>query len=496
MAKSKRPERLLAEPPVQGRSKEEEPKFRLRPRSPRTAGRGDIGWSVALRSVFRYAKNSSRSRTGGSTRSGVYTQSRRVYNQRCAVRATYSQNRTAGQWRAHGIYIARESAAGKEGRQGFGHDEELNDVPSTLDRWQRSGDERIWKVILSPEFGDRIDLEKMTREVMRRSETQLGTKLEWFAVSHFNTEHPHVHLVIRGRREDGTPLNLPREFIKREMRSLAENACTLQLGPRTELDAQEAAEREINQRRYTSLDRAIERRAIPGEQDNSKHSQVSINRELMSRSSTAAFHERTLHSRLVVLQKMGLADQLNDTGWRVRADLSAVLRTMQLVSDRQKLLASNGVLLSDDRLRLNVLDFRKTPEVQGRVLVHGEEEQSNGAGRRYLLLEGTDAQVHMIFYAPEMEDARSRGKLKPNSFVRLQKKFVAGQGSVGIEDYGSADLVLKNQALIGRTARDLLMRGIIPNEEGWGGWLGRYQAEVRRAASEPRNRSKSHTSER
>lgn len=160
----------------------------------------------------------------------------------------------AGQWRAHGIYIARESAAGKEGRRGFGHDEELQDVPSTLDRWQRSGDERIWKVILSPEFGDRIDLQGMTREVMRRSEKQLGTKLEWVALSHFNTEHPHVHVVIRGRRDDGTALNLPREFIERETRSLAENACTLQLGPRTELDAQEAAEREINQRRYTSLD--------------------------------------------------------------------------------------------------------------------------------------------------------------------------------------------------------------------------------------------------
>ena len=496
MAKSKRPKRQLAEPSAQGQSREEEPNFRLRPRSPRTTGRGDIGWSVALRSVFRYAKNSSRSRNSAPTRSGVYTQSRRSFNQRCAVRATYSQNRTAGQWRAHGIYIARESAAGEQGRQGFGHDEELQDAPNTLNQWQRSGDERIWKVILSPEFGDRIDLEKMTREVTRRSEKQLGTKLEWVAVSHFDTEHPHVHLVIRGMRDDGTALNLPREFIKREMRSLAENACTLQLGPRTELDAQEAAEREINQRRYTSLDRFIERRAMPGGQANSKRSQVSINRELMNRSSTAAFHERTLHSRLVVLQKMGLADQLNETDWRTRADLASVLRTMQLVSDRQKMLASKGVLLSDERLRLNVLDFRKTPEVQGRVLVHGEEEQSNGAGRHYLLLEGTDAQVHLIFYTPAMEDARSRGKLKPNNFVRLQERLLNGQRSLLIEDSGNAEAALKNQLIVGRAVQSLLSRGITPSEEGWGGWLGRYQAALRRAALEPRNLSKNHTNER
>ncbi len=496
MAKSKRPKRLLAEPSCQGQSREEEPKFRLRPRSPRTTGRGDIGWSVALRSVFRYAKNSSRSRTGAPESPRIYSQSRRSFNQRCAVRATYSQNKTVGQWRAHGIYIARESAAGERGRRGFGHDGELQDAPSSLDRWQKSGDERIWKVILSPEFGDRIDLEKMTREVMQRSEKQLGTKLEWVAVSHFNTEHPHVHVVIRGRRDDGTPLNLPREFIKREMRSLAENACTLQLGPRTELDAQAAAEREINQRRYTSLDRAIEVRAMRGVQDNSKHLHVSVDRELINRSSTAGFHERTLHSRLVVLQKMGLADQLNNAAWRVRVDLPAVLRAMQLALDRQKMLASKGVLLSDERLRLNVLDFRKTPEVQGRVLVHGEEEQTNGAGRHYLLLEGTDAQVHLIFYTPAMEDARSRGKLKPNSFVRLQERFLAGHRSLRIEDSGNADSALKNQVLIDRTAKSLLARGSIPTEEGWSGWLGRYQAAVRRAALEPRIRSKSQDNER
>lgn len=233
-----------------------------------------------------------------------------------------------------------------------------------------------------------------------------------------------------------------------------------------------------------------------GVQDESKHLCVSLDRELLNRASTAGFNERTLHSRLVVLQKMGLADQLNDTGWRVRVDLPAVLRAMQLVSDRQKLLASKGVLLSDERLRLNVLDFRKTPEVQGRVLVHGEEEQSNAAGRHYLLLEGTDAQVHMVFYTSEMEEARNRGQLKPNNFVRLQKRFVAGQGSLKIEDYGSADLVLTNQALIGRIAHTLVNRGIILNHEGWGGWLGRYEAAVRRAALELRNQSKKHTNER
>lgn len=489
MAKSKRPKSAVKEsqlPPGHG---DDERKFRLRPSSPRNVSRGDIGWSIALKSVLHYARNSAKSwkaASGGSTS----PRPRRAFSQRCAVRVTYSQNRTAGQWRAHGIYIARESAAGGRENAGFGDEEGGPEIASTLHQWQTSGDERIWKVILSPEFGERVDLERMTREVMRRSEKELGTSLEWVAVSHFNTKHPHVHLVIRGRRDDGIPLNLPREFVKQGLRSLAENVCTLQLGPRTELDAFAAAEREVNERRYTALDRALERRATPDGGD-SKYCAVTVSPELHFRSSEAGMREQHLYARLIVLREMGLADRLNHQEWRVRSDFSSVLRAMQLATDRQRILASSGRVLSDERLRLNVLDFRKTREVQGRVLVHGEEEQGIGRGRHYLLLEGTDAQVHMIFYTPEMEDARSRGKLRANSFVRLQKRFVAGQPVVTVEDFGDANRLLTNKKLINVNAQRLIRKGVIPGEEGWGGWLGQYQAAVHRAASKMRIQSKS-----
>ena len=440
-----------------------------------------MGWSVALRSVFRYARSSAKSRNADHAGSGI-SRPRGSFSQRCAVRVTYSQNRTAGQWRAHGIYIARESAAGKEGRRGFGSDREAQDLAGTLSEWQDSGDERVWKVILSPEFGDRVDLDQLTCEVMRRSEKQLGTKLEWVAVSHFNTEHAHVHLVIRGRRDDGKPLNLPRDFIKQEMRSLAENACTLQLGPRTELDAQAAAQREISQARYTSLDRVIERR---GKQDDSRCIRVTVNRQLLDSTSPAGTHERHLQARLIALQKMGVAEPLAEDEWQMHGAFPTVLRAMQLASDRQKMLASKGALLSDERLRLNVLDFRKTSEVQGRVLVHGEEEQINSNGRHYMLLEGTDARVHMIFYTPEMEEARSRGKLRANNFVRMKKRFASSQPTLKIDDFGDADAVLKNRSLMSEAVQAYIARGITPGEEGWGGWLGRYQAAVRANALEP-----------
>jgi hypothetical protein len=441
-----------------------------------------MGWSIALRTVFRYAKTSAKFRNG-SRRESASIAFRRPFSQRCAIRVTYSPNKTAGQWRAHGIYIARESASGKGSNAGFSDDKSGTEIASTLDGWQSAGDERIWKVILSPEFGDRVDLEKMTREVIKRSERQLETALDWVAVAHFNTEHPHVHLVIRGRRDDGSPLNLPRDFIKQELRNLAADACTLQLGPRTELDAAVAQEREARERRYTSLDRALEKRAARDAGDENEQMKVTLNLSANSGNYAASSREQHLQARLIILQQMGLASQQSQHEWLVRNDFPTVLRAMQLASDRQKMLSANGSLLSDERLRLNVGDFRRTPEMQGRVLVHGEEEQASGIGRHYLLLEGTDAQVHMIFYTPEMEIARSAGRLKPNSFVRLRRQELSSRPRLEVENLGDAEALLRNKSFLRSSAQRLIRRGVIPCEEGWGGWLGKYQAAVCNAAT-------------
>jgi hypothetical protein len=130
--------------------------------------------------------------------------------------------------------------------------------------------------------------------------------------------------------------------------------------------------------------------------------------------------------------------------------------------------------MSDNRLAIEVLDVAKMTTVEGRVLVHGQDEQS---GRNYLMLEGTDAKVYLINYTPEMEMARGRGELRANSFVCLRKLSV-GRAPIDVEDLGEAEGLLRNTRYLGTTARQLLMKGIMPAEDGWGGWLGRYQAAL------------------
>jgi hypothetical protein len=103
---------------------------------------------------------------------------RPVHLQHCAVRVTYSSNRVAGHWRAHGPYIARESASREPEKAGFGAEANGVDIAANLRDWQEGTDPRLWKIILSPEFGDRVDLQRLTPDVMRRMESDLHTSLE------------------------------------------------------------------------------------------------------------------------------------------------------------------------------------------------------------------------------------------------------------------------------------------------------------------------------
>jgi type IV secretory pathway VirD2 relaxase len=394
----------------------------------------------------------------------------------------YAKNAVAGQWRAHGRYVARESAThdGDPKAVGFDGRGESIDIADRLESWQNAGDERLWKLIVSPEFGDRADLKRLTRDVASRMEKDLGTPLEWVTVSHYNTEHPHVHMALRGIGADGHPLHLSRDYVKQGIRHIAEDLCTRQLGHRTELDATMAQRREVHQHRYTSLDRFIKRDAEKGGNAESPFFTVAMDpkRAALGRSIPLAEHTA---ERLTFLHSMGLAEPTGPNSWSVRQDFENVLRAMQRSADRQKMLAAHGVPMSDERLPLTVLDVRRLTTLEGRILVHGEEDIGRHAGRSYLMLEGTDGQVHYVYYTPELEAARSQGGLRTNSFVRLRKLFADGHPSLTIAELGDSESILRNRGYLRDTAQRLIRRGIVPQEDGWNGWLGRYQRAVSEA---------------
>jgi len=443
-----------------------EREFRLRPGKPRGAQgkREGVAYTSVFRTLMHYARQS---RAGKRRDPGGLP--RFSHRQRCAVRITYSKNTVRGQWGAHGRYLERESASGQEA--GFDAQATNVRISTRLGNWQASKDELLWKLIISPEFGDRVNLERLTRDVMLRVEEDIGGPVEWVAVVHRNTQYPHAHVALRGVTVGGKTLRLNRDYIRRGVREIADELCTRRIGFRTALDAADAERREIEQTRFTSLDRAIIRRAQTSEGGFVFAQQAERNR---TPDYTSA--------RLITLARMGLAENAGQGAWWLRPDMEQVLRAMQRSADRQKTLAMHGELVSDQRLQVEYVNWRKLTSIEGRVLVHGEDEDS---GKSYLMLEATIGRILYIPYTAEMEDVRGRGGLKANSFVRLSKRLDSGRLRVEIEDYGSADAILNNRRLLREKAQKLRMQGIEAVEDGWNGWLGKYQTALCGIEEEP-----------
>jgi hypothetical protein len=271
---------------------------------------------------------------------------------------------------------------------------------------------------------------------------------------------------------------LPREYIRGGLRERAEEIATEALGYRSAADANEAHVREEIQTRYTPLDRILQF----SNDGSSSHFVVTVKPEGGSLSESARELQKHLAARLMHLQKMGLAQFVGPHQWSVQADFEKVLRTLQQSGDRQKMLAAHGALLSDMRLPLQVTNIRQLQRVEGRVLLHTEDEQT---GKRYMLVEGADAKVHLIYHTSAIEEARSEKKLAVGSFIRIEKRFANKKPTLHIDDLGDANLLLQNSSHFHKEADLLLRRGVHEIQPVWGGWLGQYQTKLQTELQNP-----------
>lgn len=439
----------------------------MRPRRPRRAKGDEIRTLAAgFKRLMHVVRMSRRSAAAGGR--GGRIAKRAEFQQRCAVRLTYTANRVAGQWGAHGRYLMRDGAA--HGEKGFEAAREGIEADAKLREWQAAGDPRVFKIIVSPEFGERLDLKSLVRRLMERMQRDLGP-LEWVAVAHYNTDHLHAHIALRGVCA-GKELRIPRRYVREGIRGHAETLCTRELGYRTRQDALEAGKKEVRAARYTSLDRIIgsERAKNTGLQ-------------FLFTTKPGIGRAHPLRARLRFLCEMELATDLGGGVWEVRSDFGLVLKAMQRAHDRQRMLADHGSLVSDRRLSLRVAELDSLVGVEGRVLAHGLDEQT---GRPYMLLESTLGQVLYVPHNDTIERARQRRLLHSNTVIEIQRD---PDGRVVVNDLGEADALLQDKAYLTNAVRKLMLRGVIPEQPTWAGWLGRWQAAVHQEAHEVRLKS-------
>jgi len=299
--------------------------LRLRPEPAKAPRRIVPWWARALRHVRvmwgarRQARGSLGGRLVWRERGGSEL---RAYARRSVVKASFSRNRKAGAWIAHAKYLSRPGAQ-KEFAKGLGFDaaREGIDLVATVRGWERSGDELMWRFIVSPEDAERLNLRDHVRELVARMEEDLGTRLEWVAIDHHNTDDAHVHLLVRGVRQDGRALEIDRDYLREGIRTRSQEIATRELGPRLEPEMLQARERVIRREQWTEIDRALKRRADAD----------GIVSYASFRPYTEAARIRAEQEldRLEYLVGLGLAKRIDDRTWQLAENHEQELRARQ-----------------------------------------------------------------------------------------------------------------------------------------------------------------------
>lgn len=289
---------------------------------------------------------------------------------------------------AHLRYIEREGVDRQGGPgQAYGPTTDAADTAAFEERGRE--DRHQFRFIVSPEDAEQLDdLRTYTRHLMARMEADLGTRFEWVAVDHWNTDNPHTHVVLRGKDDTGKDLIISRDYIAEGMRHRAAELATEWLGPRTELEIQRTMQREVDQERWTGLDRTLQREAVDSLVRPEKLAEPRLQRQ-----------RQMLIGRLQRLQRMGLATEQQPGVWAIHAEAEPTLRAM---GERGDIIRTMQRAMSGKQRDLAVFQPGEDGRaIVGRVAGKGLADELYDKG--YLVIDGIDGKAHYVALPPRSE---------------------------------------------------------------------------------------------
>jgi type IV secretory pathway VirD2 relaxase len=292
-------------------------------------------------------------------------------------------------------------------------------------------DRHHFRFIVSPDDAtDMADLRSFTRDLVTQMEKDLDTRLDWVAVDHWNTEHPHVHLIVRGARDDGQDLVISRDYIKEGMRDRARDLITQELGPRTDLDIQRSLERQVGAERFTQLDRQLVR--------DGRDTGV-IDMAVDPNSRPDEYHALKV-GRLRKLESLGLADQVGPGQWTIDPKAEATLRELgergDIIKRMHRALTDRGIERGSASYVL-AAESLDTPII-GRLVDRGLDDELKGTA--YAVVDGVDGRTHHI----KLPDLNAAGDSAPGSIVEL-RRFDDAQGQRRVAIAVRSDLDIDRQ---------------------------------------------------
>ena len=290
--------------------------------------------------------------------------------QRVVVRALIGRHHGSG-WarlaglRGHFRYIGRDGVGPRgEGAEFFGPEADAVSPNAIAKAWM--DDTLHYRLMISPEHGDCIaDLRAYVRDVMRHVGRDLSEpRIPWVAVCHYNTDHPHAHVVMRGRREDGNALNISPRYLCAGVRGRAEEVASAELGDFSRGPQERWAWQETKVERFTALDRRL--------------AQAADEKGLVTLPTDRSPTWRALlHARLRTLTALGLAEPLG-AQYRIAPDLQWQLTTLELTKAQLRVINQRRLATGEPvhELRAGVLE--------GRTVEAGFHDQHGTAG--YVIL--------------------------------------------------------------------------------------------------------------
>ena len=386
----------------------------------------------------------------------------------CTVKALVVRNKgQRGPLARHLNYLRRDGVT-RDGERAKMFDAETDDV-DVKDFTERCKDDRHHlRFIVSPEDAtDMEDLKRFTRELMTQMERDLGTKLEWVAVDHWNTDNPHVHVIVRGRADDGRDLVIDRDYIKSGMRDRAQDLITQELGPRTDLDISRALSRQIEAERWTQLDRQLVR-------DANEQGVIDV-APSPDRQPDPYLTQKV--GRLRHLEHLGLAEAVGPGQWVMAKEAESTLREL---GARNDIIKRMHRALDEQGIARGAADYVLAGEAHGSPIIGRLVERgldNELVGTAYAVVDGVDGRTHHI----KLSDIESAGDSAPGSIVEL-RSFEDAKGNRRVALATRSDLSIEAQTTAsGATWLDRQLVARDPADLGGGFGLEVKQAMEARA---------------
>lgn len=398
--------------------------FRVRPGRGRDRGAGSARKGKRLAAEVRKAaarsgyarsrgvRSASRGGTGpfGRGRRALAAMRHAPNRRRVTVMARIARHRGA-QYRAaplarHIRYLERDGVT-RDGREASMFDAGSDEADRTLFAARCEDDRHHFRLIVSPEDAPELgNLRTFTRDLMREVSKDLETRLDWIAVDHWNTDNPHIHILVRGVADDGGDLVIDRDYVAGGIRGRAEQLVTRELGHRSEVEIGMALRREVDAERWTSLDIRLQRMAIEA------GGMVDLRPDARG---TEPGHQ-LLVGRVRQLERMGLSVAHGTGRWVVDPEAESVLRNLSergdVIKTMHKAVERTGGRFDPGALALHQ-DAPGEPVI-GRLVERGLHDELEGTA--YAIVDGADGRMHHLRF----EHMELTGDAKPGAIVELR----------------------------------------------------------------------------